>query len=124
MPTLNLDDNQSAYQIRAYQPGSVQINTTIYTHSVIVTPTTLIDHWAPQTLAELDAASLRIILDLKPDLILLGTGSVQVFPPQALYSELINAGIGVEIMDTRAACRTYNALSAENRSVAACLIIR
>ena len=124
MPTLNLDDNQSLYQIRAFTPGSIQINEIIYTVSVIVTPNQLIVNWAPQTLAELNKDNLLIAANLKPDLILLGTGTTLHFPDLAIYGELLNQGIGVEIMDTRAACRTYNALSAENRNVAACLIIR
>lgn len=124
MPSLSLDDNQAKYQIRAFTPGMIQINETNFDRSLIVTPTQLIIDWAPQSLAELTRESLARVIELKPDVLLLGTGTNLVFPPSALYADLINHHIGVEIMDTRAACRTYNALSAENRNVVACLIIR
>lgn len=124
MASLDLDENTANFQIRAYQPGSIQINDKILTHSVIVTPDQLLEDWPPQTIDELSAKSLEIIVTLKPDILLIGTGSKLVFLAVDIYGELINQGIGVEVMDTRAACRTYNALSAENRRVAAALIIR
>lgn len=122
--SLTLDDNQATYQIRAYRPGSIQINEQFLQQSVIIMANQLIPHWTPQTFAELTAADLHVFIDLHPDLVLIGTGSILQFPPAAIYGELINAGIGVEIMDTHAACRTYNALTAENRNVAAGLIIK
>jgi len=121
--TFNLDDNQALYQIYSYSPGLIQINETKYSQSVIITPTQLIDHWPPQSISALSADSLRIIINFHPDVLLIGTGSQLIFPALEIYGELINAGIGVEIMDTSAACRTYNALSAENRNVVAALII-
>ncbi len=123
MTTFNLDDNQALYQIYSYSPGLIQINETKYSQSVIITPTQLIDHWPPQSISALSADSLRIIINFHPDVLLIGTGSQLIFPALEIYGELINAGIGVEIMDTSAACRTYNALSAENRNVVAALII-
>jgi uncharacterized protein len=122
--SLTLDDNHAIYQIRAYQPGSIQINEQILQKSLIVMANQLIPNWTPQTFAELTNEHLSIILELHPDILLLGTGSISQFPEAALYGNLINAGIGVEIMDTHAACRTYNALTAENRNVAAALIIK
>ena len=122
--TLNLDDNQASYQIRSYQPGKIQINDKTLTESVIISPDQLIENWSPQTIDALTAASLLPVLTLKPDILLIGTGRDLVFPPVELYGDLINAGIGIEIMDTSAACRTFQALSAENRRVVAALIIR
>ncbi len=124
MPSLQLDDNRALYQIRAFQIGMIQVNDKKYSESLIVTPTQLIESWAPQIFSQLTANDLQMVAKLKPDIILLGTGSTLIFPSIEMYGDLINQGIGVEIMDTRAACRTYNALSAENRNVAACLIIR
>jgi uncharacterized protein len=122
--SLILDDNSAKFQIRAYKAGSIQVNDTIYTQSIIVSPQTLITDWPPQTLAELTQQHLDIILTLKPDILLLGTGENLTFPPLANYGELINHGIGVEIMNTHAAARTYNALTAEDRNVVAALIIK
>lgn len=123
MATLDLDQNNANFQIRAYRPGFLQINEKTLTRSVIVTPSQLIEDWSPQTIEELSVDALAIIATLKPDILLLGTGSKLVFPALASYGDLINQQIGVEIMDTAAACRTYNALSAENRNVVAALII-
>ncbi|MBV8803131.1 MAG: hypothetical protein JO131_09290, partial [Gammaproteobacteria bacterium] len=113
--SLTLDDNHATYQIRAYQPGSIQINEQIFHKSIIVMANQLISDWTPQLFKELTSESLAIFLKLHPDILLIGTGGTLQFPPAVVYGELINAGIGVEIMDTHAACRTYNALTAENR---------
>ncbi|MES2218815.1 MAG: Mth938-like domain-containing protein [Pseudomonadota bacterium] len=125
--SLTLDDNSANFQIRAFKPGTIQVRhqaaDQIYTHSIIITPDILIADWPPQTIKELTAAHLQKISELKPTILLIGTGATLVFPELSIYGHLINQGIGVEIMDTSAACRTYNALTAENRIVAAALII-
>lgn len=123
MASLDLDDNQAQYQIRAFKPGIIQVNETILTCSIIITPDLLISDWNPQTVNELTAESLQIITEIKPDILLIGTGCAHVILPAEIYGDLINQGIGVEIMDTSAACRTFNALCAEYRRVAAALII-
>lgn len=124
MPTLDLDENHSTYQIRAYQPGSIRVNDTVLNQSIIITPNQLIENWAPQTISDLTHDDFTTIAALKPDVLLIGTGSTMVLLAADIYGDLINLGIGVEIMDTSAACRTFNALSAENRNVMAALIIR
>lgn len=123
MATLDLDNNQSRYQIRAYKPGTLRVNDKTITDSIIITANELIENWQPHTIQELTAESLTPIITLKPDILLIGTGATLVFPPSEIYGHIINLGIGVEIMDTSAACRTFNALTAENRKVAAALII-
>jgi uncharacterized protein len=123
MPSLTLDDNNALYQIRAYKPGAITINDTTINNSVIITPTRLVENWPPQTVEALTSESLAFIAEVRPDILLIGTGATMVFLPAEIYGHLINLGIGVEFMDTSAACRTYNALSAENRNVAAALII-
>ncbi|MDR3491803.1 MAG: Mth938-like domain-containing protein [Gammaproteobacteria bacterium] len=122
--SLTLDDNNANYQIRAYKPGFIQVNETTFTHSLIISATQLITDWAPQTLQELKAEHLSIIKELKPAVLLIGTGATLKFPSLDIYGELLNQGIGVEIMDTSAACRTYNALASEERNVMAALIIK
>lgn len=121
---LSLDENRAVYQIRAYQPGQIQINDRIYNNSIIIGPETLIDHWQPQSINELKQEYLALFIELRPAILIIGTGGKLQFPPLDVYGDLINHGIGVEIMDTRAACRTYNALTAENRQVMAALIIK
>lgn len=123
MTSLNLDENPAFYQIRSYQPGKLQINEKILIKSVIITPNQLIENWAPQTISELSSQSFDLIGTLKPDILLIGTGTEHIFLPVELYGALINQQIGVEVMSTSAACRTYNALSAEGRQVAAALLL-
>ncbi len=81
----------------------------------------------PWALGEDEAITLDHLAPLiaeRPDVILLGTGELQSFPPQELGMGLMNRGIGLEVMDTAAACRTYNVLLSEGRAVAAALRIR
>jgi len=122
--SLLLDENHSKYQIRRYQPGSIQVNEQTYHNSIIIGQEILLSDWQPQLFSELTPAHFALILPLHPDILLLGTGSTLQFPPPSLYGDLINAGIGVEIMNTRTACMTYQALAAEGRNVLAALIIK
>lgn len=121
---LELDENRATYQIRAFKPGLIQINGKVFTESVIIAPNRLIEHWAPQTITELTHDHLALAIALQPDILIIGTGTTLQFPAIELYGDFINQGIGIEMMDTSAACRTYNALTAENRNVVAALIIR
>jgi len=121
---LELDENPAMYQIRAYRPGSIQVNETIYSHSIIVSPQKIIENWRPQHISTLTRADFDIISEFSPAILLVGTGSKLEFPALEVYGDLINEGIGIEVMDTSAACRTYNALTAENRNVVAALIIK
>lgn len=122
--SLTLDDNHSSFQIRSFTPGLIQVNELTFTQSIILTPEKLIEDWQPQQIEELTHEDLAKVIELKPTILLIGTGETLHFPPIELYGDLINHGIGVEIMDTRAACRTFNALTSENRNVVAALIIR
>lgn len=120
---FTLDENHAQFQVRAYSSDGIQINETIYTQSLIISPTRLIEHWPPQSLRDLRAEHLSCIIELSPAILLIGTGETLEFPQLDVYGTLINEGIGIEIMNTGAACRTYNALTAENRNVAAALIL-
>jgi uncharacterized protein len=120
---ITLDSSNSKYTIRSYEPGKILINETLFTQSIIVTPTQLIHPWQPQKLTELSKIHVQELLHLKPQTILLGTGaSWQIVKPD-LLSSLYQARIGIEIMDTAAACRTFNVLAAEDRNVVAALLI-
>lgn len=121
--SLILDENSANYQIRGYQPGQIQINDKIYTHSLILSPTQLIESWGPATVQDLSLQYLETAAALQPAVLIIGTGDKLIFPPLEIYGELINRGIGVEIMDTRAACRTYQVLTAENRQIVAALLL-
>jgi len=91
--------------------------------SFILSPKTLIKDWAPQSIQHLKKENLEDLLNLSPEVVLIGTGSKLQFPAPELMSYFWEAQIGVEIMDTAAVCRTYNILVNEGRSTVAGLII-
>ena len=123
MRRLDVDVKKNSYQIRAFEPGRILINDKEYNESVIVTPHELITGWAVPTQEALTASSLHSILAIKPDVLLLGTGAKHHFIREDIYSELLQHRIGVEVMSTYAACRTFNALLLDGRHVVAALIV-
>ena len=106
-----------------YGEGYVAVNGTRYTSSLVVSATRVVSDWPAPSVSELQADHLAAILELEPEVLLLGTGARFAFPAGALLAPLQQAGIGVEVMDTPAACRTYNILLAEGRDVVAALIL-
>jgi uncharacterized protein len=109
--------------ITAYAADHVSVNGQPLHTSFVLTPETLAAPWAPRTVSAIAEADVQQLVDLACPVVLLGTGAHQKFPPAALLRPLIERQIGVEIMDSSAACRTYNILVAEGRSVAAAIII-
>jgi uncharacterized protein len=120
---LSLDRPVTAHLVRGYGPEGILIGERWYRSSVVVTPERLIEDWAPRTVESLTAADVRILVDLRPQVLLLGCGARQRFPSREVLAALHEARIGLEVMDTGAACRTYNLLLAEGRKVAAALIL-
>lgn len=110
------------FTIDSYQPGEIQVNGKRYQHSVIVTPNSCTP-WQIERIAELQSRHFNLIAEKRPDILLLGTGETQIFPPMQHYAELISLGIGVEIMHSAAAARTYNLLQDEERDVIAAIIV-
>jgi len=106
-----------------YGEGWVAVNKTRYVASLVVSGDHLVADWPLTSVAEISADHLAAILELKPEIVLLGTGRAFTFPDRARLAPLYNAGLGVEIMDTPAACRTYNILMGEARNVVAALIV-
>ena len=117
------DSGSSANLVRAYGPGELRINDETYRGSIIVSASAVKE--APDICRVQDLAGLdpSRILALDPELVLLGTGQRQIFPPASFRAEFLRAGIGFEVMDTGAACRTFNVLVAEQRRVAALLLV-
>jgi uncharacterized protein len=110
-------------RIVSHAPGEVVVNQTRYTTSLVVTPQRIIADWPPQCFADLQAAHFEILAGLKPEVVVLGTGQRLRFPAPALTASLVNAGIGLEVMDTAAACRTYNILMGDGRLIAAAIMM-
>lgn len=112
--------------VRHYHAGELRVRNTTFQESLIITPREGALPWAPQAIGELEAKHLERLLELdpRPEMILLGTGESQHFPPREVMAPLINANIGVEIMASDAACRTWNIVLSEGRQAAAAIIIR
>ena len=117
------EDPADGYVIRSYSDKELVVGDSRYSCSLIIMPERIIAEWHPRSPEQLQAGDFEMLSTLGVDLVLLGTGRRQVFPQPALYRSLIDAGKGLEIMDTPAACRTYNVLISEGRLVAAALIL-
>ena len=109
--------------VTAFGRGWIRVGATEYRTSLILTPDTVSTDFAPAGFAGLVAADFARLLEAKPDVVLLGTGDAIHFPHPRLTQALVSAQVGLEIMDTAAACRTYNILAAEGRRVTAALIL-
>jgi uncharacterized protein len=120
---LHLSNAAGVNTITAQGPDHVQVNATRYARSLVILPDQVLPDWPVAGFEDLVAEHLLPLVEKKPEIVLLGTGARHRFPHPALYAGLIQAGIGVEVMTTGAACRTYNILVAEGRRVAAALII-
>lgn len=106
-----------------YGDGYVEVNRARHRSSLVVTGVRLVTDWPATAVAALAPDHIAAIAELKPEIALIGTGARLTFPDRALLAPLYKAGIGVEIMDTPAACRTYNILLAEGRGVLAAVIV-
>ncbi len=105
-----------------YGEDYVEVNGVRLSGSVLVTGAKIVPGWAPAGIAALTAEHVQSLLALKPEIVLLGSGRTFSFPDPAALAPLHAARVGVEVMDTRAACRTYNILLGEGRDVLAALI--
>lgn len=91
--------------------------------SVIVTRDVILEDWRPPDVDSLSIGDFAALVALGPEVVLLGTGERQRMPGPALYADFAARGIGLEVMDNRAACRTYNVLLGEFRDVALALML-
>ncbi len=109
--------------VKKYQPGLVKINDIEVHGSCFLNQHELVTDWACHRLSELNESHLQDVFSLQPEVIILGTGETQAFPAPKLFAFCTQNGIGLEVMDNAAACRTYNVLTTEDREVALALIM-
>jgi uncharacterized protein len=102
---------------------AIMINGNAYSQSIALTPEEVFADWGTKTVADLAEADFEYLLAKMPEIILLGTGRQNVFPPRELLFAFARRGIGLESMDTAAAARTFNVLATEGRQVAAVLYL-
>ncbi len=119
---MHADRTLGQNAIARHGPGGVAVNGVEHTASVIVPWAGAVLPWDAPDFDSLSAAHFARLATLAPELVIFGSGARLRFPPAALLRPLIDARIGVETMDTAAACRTYNVLLAEGRSVVAALL--
>ncbi len=120
---ITQEHGTASFVITGYDDSAVIVNQTRYTNSMVIMPEKLITQWEPRGLNDLELHHLDEIADLTPGIVLLGTGPVLEFPDQAVLGYFLQRGIGIEVMDTAAACRTYNILMSEGRNVAAVILL-
>jgi uncharacterized protein len=117
------DRTAGALLVRSYSPGELRIGEEVLRRSCVLRADQLVSDWRPQVIEELTLADFDAVLALEPEIVVLGTGERQQFPPTELMATMLSRGIGLEIMATDAACRTYNVLVSEDRRVVAALML-
>ena len=142
---VSLEGDNSQYRIHSYDSGNITIaipkqfetapedhqdadkrlsmwRDTV-TNSCVIMPEQLIRHWGSDNFEDLNSRYFSELIQYQPEIVLFGSGKTLRRPPAAMLASLTNAGIGVEIMDTGAACRTYNILMSDGRRVLAALMM-
>jgi uncharacterized protein len=117
------DDKLARHTIRAYGDGWLKIGERTFRESLILTRDRLIEGWGIRSVGELAREDFERLAGLDPEMVLLGTGASQEFPDPALAAPLMERGIGLEVMTTAAAARTYNLLAGDGRGVVAALML-
>ena len=107
------------HTVQAYSDNQIQINSILYKGSLIVSKEKIISDLPIKNIQEMDEGYLKLFLEFKPEVIIIGHGESGAFPPMSIMSQLSQLRIGIECMSIGAACRTYNVLLSEHRSVVA-----
>jgi len=120
---LMQDSFEGEFLIQSYDDSRIKINNEFYQHNLIISKHKLITDWPAKSITELTTKDLQVIIDLQPQIIVFGTGTVQKFPSTEALAFFYQQKIGVEIMTTGAACRTFTLLMSEARNVVAALFL-
>ncbi len=121
MINFTLDTNPDGISIDAIDETGIRIGGKIHRQSLLLT-TKQVQSWAPATFDLLDHDSLERLLERSADVYLIGTGATQRFPDTRLLAPFYQRGLGVEVMHSAAACKTFNILAAEGRTPVAGII--
>ncbi|MSQ65137.1 MAG: hypothetical protein EXR37_02085 [Limnohabitans sp.] len=116
-------DRSDSLTVTAYTASWIAINGVRYSHHLLISYNGLIQAWPSQSFSGIQAAHLDLITPTGAEIVLIGCGKKQLFAPPSLTGAFIERHMGVEAMDTAAACRTFNILAAEDRRVAAILLL-
>jgi uncharacterized protein len=111
------------HRITAYDVDTISVNEDVYRQSLVMTADSIVCPWPVSSLQHLNHENLAPIFESKPTVVLLGTGERQMFPDAKIFALFGEQGIGLEVMDNGALCRTFNILVAEDRDVTAAIIL-
>ncbi len=120
---LHLNTTVGLNAITGHGSSMVAVNNKQIDHALIVMPDKVIDPWPIADTSALALADFAHVLALKPELVVFGSGKIFCFPDARILAAFSQARIGFEVMDTAAACRTYNVLASEGRNIAAALLV-
>ena len=122
MSGLSLDSPIDVLFVRSMDENGIRVGEEHHSGAIILTPTEIITDWPPTKLAELEDVHLEALLAIGADVVLIGVGRRQQFIHPARLAPFYEKGVGVEVMTTEAACRTFNILASDGRRVAAGLM--
>ena len=120
---LTLDQPAGINVINAVSPGEIRIGDRLIRTSVVVGARDIISDWPVPAIGVLGPADMAAVYALEPEIIILGTGRAMRFPDNEIRAMTLARNVGLEVMDTAAACRTFNILVSEGRKVVAALVI-
>lgn len=122
---MKLTDERTAGAnvVRSFAPGQLRVGEQVVRTSCLISAAQLIPDWRPASIDMLELRDIDPLLALSPEIVVLGSGTRQRFPSPEWMAALLSRGIGCEVMETGAACRTYNVLVSEDRSVVAALFL-
>ena len=120
---LNLERPDYTWYLRGADGDHALVNDRIVRRSFIVSPETLVEDWGVTDARAMQPSDLKAILDLDPELVVLGTGATQAFPSPAVMAACLTRGVGIDVMTNDAAARTYSVLAGEGRRVVAGFIL-
>lgn len=115
------DNSAGINIIRAFGTDGVRIDDRLFALPCVISISTIIEDWSVSAVADIDTSHLEPVIGLEPELIILGTGEIHRFPSAQVAAAINHHGIGFEVMDSAAGCRTYNLLAHEGRNVALAL---
>ena len=116
---LNLERPDYRYFLRGANGSAALVNERRIERSFVIAPDSLVEDWPVRDATAMATTDLDVMLALEPELIVLGTGASQQFPPAAVMAACLQRGIGIEVMTNAAAARTYSVLAGESRRVVA-----
>lgn len=120
---LHLSGADGLNTFTAYGEGYVSVNGRKFATNLTVLPGKVFENWTLASFESLAEPDFEFLAGLEADIVLLGTGATCRFPPGRLMRPIAEKHVGLEVMDSHAACRTYNILVAEGRKVACALLI-